>query len=161
MVPASLVVGIGSVLQGLDRFGPAVIERLQARADLPEGTTLLDAATDLLGCLDRFAAFRHVILVDAFVGGAGTGAVSVVDEPAMARWSCESPDSHGVSAVLAVGLFRRLYPAAGTTIALVGLDAMRVSSGDVLPEETIDAGATAVVQLLALYGGAGRIAAGP
>jgi hydrogenase maturation protease len=149
MEPASLVIGLGNALQGADGFGPAVIDRLR-RADVPGGTTLLDAGTDLLGHLDRLAAFDRVILVDAMVGGAGTGAVTIVGEAAISRWSIESPDSHAVSAVLAVGLFRRLYPAAArTTIALVGLDAPHAGAGAPLVGETIEAGATAVLRLLA------------
>jgi hydrogenase maturation protease len=150
MEPHSLVVGVGSPLQGLDGFGPAVIARLQARTDLPGGTTLLDANTDLLGCLDRFAAFQRVIVVDAFVGGSGDADVAVVPESEIADWSVESPDSHAVSGVLAIGLFRRLYPAAAaTTISLVGLNAAGVALGDVIADGTVDAGVDAVIRLLA------------
>jgi len=150
MEPRSLVVGIGSTLLGLDGFGPAVIARLQARTDLPGGTVLLDANTDLLGCLDRFAAFQQVIVVDAFVGGSGNADVAVVAESEISNWGVESPDSHAVSGVLAIGLFRRLYPAAAaTTIWLVGLNAAGVALGDVIADGTIDAGVEAVIRLIA------------
>ena len=145
---SSLVVGLGNPLLGADGFGSAVVERLRARADLPPGTTLLDANTDLLGCLDRFDRFERVILVDAFVGGVATGAVTIVDEPTFSQWSSDAPDSHAMSAVLAVALFRRLYPAAATTIALVGLDAARADRDDVLPDHTIQAGVDAVMHLI-------------
>ena len=149
MAPASLVIGLGNALQGADGFGPAVIDRLR-HAQLPEGTTLLDAGTDLLGHLDRLAAFGRVILVDAIVGGAGSGAVAIVEEAAISRWSRESPDSHAVAAVRALGLFRRLYPAAaGTTIVLVGLDAPYAAFGAPPSGATIAEGAAAVLRLLA------------
>ncbi len=146
---ARLVVGIGNPLQGADGFGPAVVERLRARADLPRDTTLLDAHTDLLGCLETFAAFDQVVLVDAFVGGTATGAVSIVDEATFSGWNSDSPDIHAVSAVLAVGLFRRLY-AAPTTIVLVGLDASDIGRAHPLRYDQIDAGVAAVLKLIAL-----------
>ena len=143
-----LVVGIGNPLQGADGFGPAGVERLRARADLPRDLTVVDAQTDLLGCLETFAAFDQVILVDAFVGGAETGAVSIVDEPTFSRWPSDAPDSHAISAVLAVGLFRRLYPGAPATIVLVGLDASEVGRARPLLDDQIDAGVAAVLRLI-------------
>jgi len=148
MEPASLVIGLGNPLQGPDGFGPAVIDRLR-RVSLSERTTLLDAGTDLIGHLDRLAGFDRAILVDAVAGGAGTGAVSIVDEAAISQWSVASPDSHAVSAVLALGLFRRLYPAARTTIVLVGLDAPYLDVGGGLADGTIQEGVAAVLRLLA------------
>lgn len=144
-----LVVGIGNPLQGADGFGPAVVERLQSRPNLPRETTLLDAQTDLLGCLETFPAFDDVILVDAFVGGDGTGAVAIVDEATFSRWSSDSPDGHAISAVLAVGLFRRLHAGAATKIVLVGLDAGEVGRARPLRDDQIDAGVAAVLRLIA------------
>jgi hydrogenase maturation protease len=144
----SLIVGLGNALQGADGFGPAVIHRLRERTDLPPTTALLDAETDVLNWLDTFAAFERVVLVDAFVGGDGHGGVRIVDEATFSQWKTDSPGSHAVSAVMAVALFRRLYPAASTMIVLVGLDADQVSHDDTIDARFIAAASDAIVRLI-------------
>jgi hydrogenase maturation protease len=142
-----LIVGIGNPLQGPDAFGPAVIERLRTQSALPSGADLLDAGTDLLSCLDRFADVDHVVLVDAFLG-AGTGAIVTIDEPTFSTWSLDSPGSHELSAVLVVRLFRLLHPASHVRFTLVGFDVDRLDS-ERLVESAVAAGADAVLHACA------------
>jgi hydrogenase maturation protease len=148
MSRTSLIVGLGNPLLGADAFGPAVLEQLRGRADLPPGTELIDAGTDLLGCLDRLTTFDHVVLVDAVLG-VGTGAVTALEESVFAGWSIESPGSHDVSALLAVALFRRLYPHARTRISLVGLEVDRIARDRPLTADATHAGVQTVMQLIA------------
>jgi hydrogenase maturation protease len=147
MAQTSLVVGIGNPLQGADGFGPAVIASLRASASLPPDTQLIDAHTDLLALIDRFAAFDQVVLVDAVLGD-GRAEVIVFDEPAFAQWPTESPSSHQVSALVAVGLFRRLYPEARTRISLVGLNVDEVTRQQ-NGAQFVDEGVAAVQRLIA------------
>lgn len=139
----TLVIGIGNPLLGPEAFGPAVVDRLRARPDVPATVELLDAHTDLLASLDRFLDAEHVVLVDAFLG-AGTGAVVVVDEPTFTGWSTESPGSHALSAAMAVRLFRTLTPSATVRLTLVGLDIDHVG-GEPLSPHVVETGADAVL----------------
>ena len=142
-----LIVGIGNSLQGPDAFGPAVIERLRARSPLLSGVDLVDAGTDLLSYLDRFADADAVVLVDAYLG-VGSGAVRAIAESAFSTWSVESPGSHELSAVLVVRLFRLLHPASRVRFTLVGFDVDRVDS-ERLAESVVTAGADAVLRACA------------
>ncbi len=104
----SLVLGLGNPLAGADGFGPAVIERLRASGDLPAGVELVDAHTDLLGCIDRFPGCDHVVLVDAVIASTDRG-IGVFTEETFSSWNDRSTDVHGLSALTAVRLFRQLH----------------------------------------------------
>lgn len=116
----SLVAGLGNPLRGSDAFGPAVLERLGRRSDLPAGTELLAQTTDLVGCFDRFASYELVVLVDAVLGGGGR-TVAVIDEHAFGMWTAHATSSHAISPLVATSLFRTLRPEASTRFVLVGL----------------------------------------
>jgi hydrogenase maturation protease len=103
-----LVLGLGNRLAGADGFGPAVIEHLAAARDLPPAVDLFDAHTDLLGNLHHFEGREHVILVDAALDANG-GGVAVFDEETFSTWEARHTGVHGLSAVMAVQLFRRLH----------------------------------------------------
>jgi hydrogenase maturation protease len=145
MEPKLLVLGIGNPLQGADGFGPAVIERLRTLAP-GDGVRLVDAGTDLLGEIDRFAAYDHIVLVDAIVG-ADPG-VQIVEEQTFSGWDDRSPSCHTLSPLLALKLFRQLYPTAQTTIALVALGVDSARFGQTLAAGDVDAGAEAVLMLI-------------
>jgi hydrogenase maturation protease len=144
-----LVAGIGNPLQGADGFGPAVIEQLRRREmDLPGRVELVDAHTDLLSCLDRFGACDGVVLVDALLGP-GPRRVMVVGEQTFAEWDASSTGAHGLSALMAVQLFRRLQPGASTRFLLVGLVVQDIAPGSPLLDGEVDAGAQAVTRIIA------------
>lgn len=143
----SLVVGIGNPLQGTDGFGPAVIDRLRRTRDLGDSIELVDACTDLLAHLDRFAAHECVVLVDAIVGAEGRG-VALFDEETFSQWDERSPSCHALSPLLAVKLFRRLHPTSLTRIVLVGLSVDALGFGHSLAPEDVEAGVQAVIQLI-------------
>jgi len=152
----TLVLGIGNPLLGDDAFGPSVIERLRLEpAGMLPQVDLVDAHADLLGQIDRFAAFEHVVLVDAILVGEGgiasTDLVVTLEEEHMEAWPEASPGVHQLSPLLAVRLFRRLYPDAATRIHLVGLQTSSVSSRSGLAAEAVAAGVTKVRELLRAF----------
>ena len=104
-----LVLGLGNPLADADGFGPAVIECLRAMGGLPRGVELIDVHTDLLGYIDRFAGRDHVILVDAMIAANDWG-IGVFSEETFSTWDERSTGAHGLSALTAVKLFRRLRP---------------------------------------------------
>ena len=108
-MPKSLVLGLGNLLSGADAFGPAVIELLRRRTDLPRDVDLVDAHTDLLAHIVRFEACDLVVLVDAVLGADGEG-VAVIGEDIFAQWEDRSIGAHQLSAIGAVKLFRTLHP---------------------------------------------------
>jgi hydrogenase maturation protease len=150
-----LVAALGNPLQGPDGFGPAVADRLRGARGLPDGVDLIDAHTDLLTHLDRFAQYDGVVLVDAVLGGA-SGQVAVVDEETFSRWDEHSPGSHSVSPLVAVKLFRQLYPTSRTRIALVALYVDKLRFGTGVSDSAVEAGALAVTRLVSQVGGAQR-----
>lgn len=103
----SLVLGLGNRLSGADGFGPSVIDALAAEGNLPPGVELLDAHTDLIAHLHRFAACDQAILIDTVLHDTTLG-VAVFDEPTFSSWDVGSTGAHGMSAVMAVRMFRTL-----------------------------------------------------
>jgi hydrogenase maturation protease len=112
-----LVLGLGNSLAGADGFGPAVIARLREASGL-DGVELVDAHTDLLAHLHRFAEAEEVLLVDAVLDG--RGGVALVDEEEFSGWDDTSRGAHQISPLAVVKLFRRLHPDAATRIRLLG-----------------------------------------
>ncbi|MCP4201481.1 MAG: hydrogenase maturation protease [bacterium] len=64
-----LIFGCGNVLLGDDGFGPAVIERLRERGDLPDDAHPEDVGTSIRGILFDIALLdrrpEHIIVLDA------------------------------------------------------------------------------------------------
>ena len=142
-----LVAGLGNPLQGSDGFGAAVLECLRSRPDLPPSAELIDGGTDLLSCLDQFASYDLVVLIDAFLGPAPRE-VAVIEETVFAEWSAHSTTSHELSPLLTVRLYRSLHPESNTRFILVGL---RVDPADfsrsIVPADA-QVGAEAVLRVV-------------
>ena len=152
-----LVIGLGSSLGRDDAFGPMVLRRLvQAGQACCPDTDLINADTDLLSHIERFPDYSRIILVDAVLDVEGkigqSGTVIALDERLFLAWPDSSPSVHQLSPLVAVRLFRRLYPDAKTRITLVAYCTDRVvllsPAGDVLDDEAIEAGAHLVISLL-------------
>jgi len=143
-----LVVGLGNPLAGSDGFGTAVLARLRERGPLPAGVALLDAHTDLLGQIDAFLAYDEVVLVDAVVGIGGAGRVDVFDERTFSAWPDSAASCHHLSPLVAVKLFRTLYPDAATRLTLVGFCADEIVMGQALPPAVVTSGVETVARLL-------------
>jgi hydrogenase maturation protease len=124
--PKTLILGLGNPLSGDDCFGPQVLELLHQNGtgSLP-GISLIDAHTDLLNHLEDFAGCEHVLLIDTILDPENklgqSGQIAVLNEAEFLSWSETSPSVHQMSPLLAVKLFRQLYPEAKTQITLIGL----------------------------------------
>jgi hydrogenase maturation protease len=148
-----LVLGLGNPLADADGFGPAVIEDLRATGGLPTAVELVDVHTDLLGYIDRFAGRDHVILVDAMIASNDWG-IGVFSEETFSAWNERSTGVHGLSALMAVKVFRRLQPVGAAPFASprITLVAHLVTEADFCraPEpEAVRAGAQTVRFVLA------------
>jgi hydrogenase maturation protease len=149
-----LVLGLGNPLADADGFGPAVIDALRRSPDLPPGVELIDVHTDLLNHLDRLLGRDHVVLVDAMLSSSAA-AVGVFDEETFSGWTARSTGVHGISALDAVRLFRRLYQPPGAPpfdrprITLVAYQVHERDFSRPLPPDVIRAGAEAVRSVLA------------
>lgn len=130
--PKRLVVGVGNWLAGDDGFGVAVIAALRARAR-PVDADLLDAGTDLLRHIERFASYDEVILVDAVIEPSRRGEVAAVEEEELRDWPDASPGCHEISPLTALRLFRLLHPSAHTRFTLVALFTERIEGTAFVP----------------------------
>jgi coenzyme F420 hydrogenase subunit delta len=74
-----LVLGCGNVLFGDDGFGPAVIERIQSRKDIPKDAYFINAGSSVREILFDLILSekkpKRVIIVDAMECGADAGSV--------------------------------------------------------------------------------------
>jgi hydrogenase maturation protease len=117
---------LGNPLSGDDCFGARVLDLLHqdGTGSLP-GVSLANAHTDLLNHIEDFAAHDRIVLIDAILDPESkldkTGQIIVLPEERFLSWSESSPSVHQMSPLLAVKLFRQLYPAAKIQISLVGL----------------------------------------
>jgi hydrogenase maturation protease len=130
-----------------------VLERLRRQATpLPPGVTAVDAHTDLLNHLEDFAAYDDVVLVDAVLDPDSKlgepGRVVVLREETFQSWTEASPGVHEMTPLLAVKLFRTLYPQAETKFTLVGLAVDQLTSKPIYATEARIAEALAAVQSL-------------
>ena len=151
------MIGLGNPLSRDDAFGLQVLDRLaqQEPCSLPE-TVLARADTDLIAQIDAFPTYSQVILVDALLDPNAAlgrrGDVIVVDEEIFQTWPETSTSVHQFSPLLAVKLFRKLYPEAPTRITLVAYCTDGVSMGTSeygpLEESVIDAAVRLILSLL-------------
>jgi len=124
--PKTLILGLGNPLSGDDCFGAQVLDLLhQNGTGSRPGVSLINAYTDLLNHIESFAEHDRVVLIDAILDPENklgtTGQIVALPEEQFLSWSESSPSVHQMSPLLAVKLFRQLYPAAQTQISLVGL----------------------------------------
>jgi hydrogenase maturation protease len=151
------LVGLGNALAGDDAYGLHVLDRLRSEeAELREGTTLLKAHDDLLGCIDQFNSYDQVILIDTVLDPSESlgppGQCVVLDEKQFMAWSEESPSVHQVSPLMAVKLFRRLHPQSTTRIILAAICTdrvrMRFSANHKERSDIVDAAARKILALI-------------
>lgn len=147
-----LVLGLGNPLSGADGFGPAVVERLRDGTPVP-GVEIVDAGTDLLGWIARFADYDRVVLVDAVAVGdpATPPCVATIGEETFTAWDAASAGAHEMSPLAAVRLFRALQHGTSITpvIQLVGFFVSETAFARRPDAAEIDAGVDAVQQLVA------------
>ena len=124
--PKTLILGLGNPLSGDDGFGARVLEVLQQnKTEFLPGVSLINAFTDLLNHIETFAAYDRVVLIDAILDPENKlgqpGLIVTLREKEFISWSESSSSVHQMSPILAVRLFRQLYPSSQVQISLVGL----------------------------------------
>lgn len=117
---AVLVLGCGNILFGDDGFGPAVIEHLSGRSDLPGDVCLLDVGTSAREILFDIALSdnrpRRIIVVDAMDCGQEPGTVLEVDLDAIPE---NKRDDFSMHQAPTSNLLRELRDFCGTEVVLI------------------------------------------
>ncbi len=150
----TLVVGLGNPLSGDDAFGAQVLEKIgQDVLELAPSISRVYAHTDLLSQIESFPEYDRVLIIDAILDPDGKmgrpGQIVALNEEAFLSSPETSPSVHQTSPLLAIRLFRRLYPASQTRITLVGLVVDQIRQDPChLTDESIMEGAEAVRALI-------------
>lgn len=75
-----LVAGVGNVLRGDDGFGPAVVQALLAREDLPESFRAVEMGIGGVGLVHELMdGYDALIIIDAVDRGGAPGSLYVLD----------------------------------------------------------------------------------
>jgi hydrogenase maturation protease len=153
----TLVIGLGSPLSRDDAFGLLVLKHLTEQTPAPPSEAdFASADTDLIDQIDHFQTYSRVILLDSvldpFAKIGRPGDVVLLHEDSFLAWPETSPSVHQLSPLLAIKLFRQLYPEAKTRITLVAFCVDHVgagsTAGETLDEHIVDAAARLVLSLL-------------
>ena len=110
--PGVLVLGLGNVLCGDDGVGVAIVHRLLAEYEIPEGVEVLDGGTLGMSLLSLVSDTEDLVLVDAVRADAPPGTLVVVEGDDVVPTVSErlSPHQVGVADVLAAARFLDRYP---------------------------------------------------
>jgi hydrogenase maturation protease len=75
-----LVAGVGNVLRGDDGFGPAIINRLEQRADLPANVRVVEVGIGGISLVhELMAGYNGLILVDAVDRAGPPGSLYILE----------------------------------------------------------------------------------
>jgi hydrogenase maturation protease len=127
--PTVHVIGLGSLFQADDAFGPAVIAALREGWEFPDGVLLTDAGTPGFDLVSLLSGYSHVVLVDAVESGSQAGRVRTFSREEAIRHSSKARLS-GHSLDLRETLL--LLDATGrvpASVTLVGVEPERVEPG--------------------------------
>lgn len=115
-----LVLGIGNILLEDEGIGVHVVERLQARYDLPENVVALDGGTSGMTLLDDLAACEHLLVVDCGRLDLPPGSVREFIGDAVPAFFQQriSPHQIGLSDLLAAAALIDVLPAGLSLIAI-------------------------------------------
>ena len=83
-----LILGLGNILMGDEGIGIKAVEYMQKK-DLPGDVDLLDGGTGGFHLLSLFQSYRHIIIIDATIGGGEAGEISILKP----RYASEFPRS--------------------------------------------------------------------
>ncbi len=127
----TVVLGLGSPIQGDDGVGPAALARLRNGGRLDPAVRLVDGGTAGLALLPEVEDADRLLVLDAIRAGAAPGALVTLEGDAVPRHFATrlSPHQIQLSEVLALAELRGRLP--GTLVAL-GLEPGHVGTSDVL-----------------------------
>lgn len=120
---STMIIGLGNPLMGDEGIGAWIAEALGRDPRLPAETAVIQGGTDLLRLSEKMEGFERIIVLDAMLDPAHPGRVEVYEDDFSALKE-EQTGAHRLSAVQAIGLLRRSYPAlkkARFTLVLVGV----------------------------------------
>ena len=137
----TLVLGLGNILLGDEGVGIRVVERLQARYDLPDEVQVLDGGTLGLDLLPYVEDADRLMVVDALELGAEPGTVARLEGqevPAFLGVKV-SPHQVGLADLMAVTRLRGQFPSVlvlwgvQPAVIAVGIDLSPVVEAQVEP----------------------------
>ncbi len=149
------VIGIGNVLAGDDAVGPHVVRVLEARYELPDGVSVIDAGTPGYDLTAFLVGNDAVVLVDSVRAKGAPGELRTYGAQALLEKApilALSPHEPGVREALLNAQFMGVLPA---TVKLVGVIPGATASGIELSPAVrgaIGAAVDAVVAELAALG---------
>jgi hydrogenase maturation protease len=106
-----LIAGIGNPDRGDDGFGPAVVRRLRAR--FPSGVSILERNGDILGLVEDWRGFSHVIVIDAIASIGEPGRIhrfELADRPLPIAFVPRSTHAFGVAETVELARSLRRLP---------------------------------------------------
>jgi hydrogenase maturation protease len=115
-----LVLGIGNILLEDEGIGVHVVDRLQARYQLPENVTVLDGGTSGMTLLDDIAACEHLLIVDCARLDGPPGTIHEFNGDAVPAFFQQriSPHQIGLSDLLAAAALLDALPAELSLVAI-------------------------------------------
>ncbi len=124
----TLVLGLGSLLQGDDGLGPAALQRLGERYEIDADVELVEGGTAGLAFLPRLETAARVLVLDAVRGGTAPGTAIVLrgDEVPRRLAVRLSPHQIDFSEVLALAELRGRRPA---ELVVLGIEPERIETG--------------------------------
>lgn len=125
----TLILGVGNPFRRDDGIGPAVIQRLQADNNLPNGVDVRDGGTDGLALLDYMQGYDRVLIVDAVDMGLTPGEIRIFSpEEATLHINADALSTHGFGVAEVVALMERLDMR--LDLKILGIQAQDVAFGD-------------------------------
>ena len=102
----TLVLGLGNRLMGDDGIACRVTDRLASDQAVLTKADVIAGVTDVLRLADQFKGRRRIIVIDAVLGNAQPGKVSVVDPRRLQESAPTRRHAHGISPVDNLELLR-------------------------------------------------------
>jgi len=126
-----LVMGAGNILFGDDGFGPAVIEELEKRDDIPDFVHLLDVGSGARNFLFNIVISEKIpeiiILVDTVLEGQGPGKVFEID---LDDLPVEKSDDFQFHLVPTSNMMRDLKDQRGVNLIIIACEAENIPEVD-------------------------------
>ena len=137
----TLVLGLGNILLGDEGVGIRVVERLQARYDLPDEVQVLDGGTLGLDLLPYVEDADRLLVVDAMELGAEPGTIARLEGKEVPAYLGVkvSPHQVGLADLMAVTRLRGQFPSelvlwgVQPAVIAVGIDLSPVVEAQVEP----------------------------
>jgi coenzyme F420 hydrogenase subunit delta len=126
-----LIMGAGNILYGDDGFGPAVIEELEKREDIPDEIHLLDIGSSARNILFNILLSEKIpetiILIDSVNKGRGPGEVFEID---IDELPVEKSDDFQFHLVPTSNMMKDLRDERGVNLVIIACEAVHIPEVD-------------------------------